>query len=82
MDAGAQATGRAHCTSGLTVITVRLRHTSFIMSAEQVANAFVQHYYQTFDSNVQNLAGLFVSEPGIVCGVEGTVRKGALRKVM
>ncbi|GKY94461.1 hypothetical protein MPSEU_000412000 [Mayamaea pseudoterrestris] len=30
-----------------------------IMSAEQVANAFVQHYYQTFDSNVQQLAQLF-----------------------
>ena len=31
------------------------------MSAEEVAQAFVQHYFQTFDSNVDNLAGLFVS---------------------
>lgn len=31
------------------------------MSAEEVANAFVQHYYSTFDSNVDNLASLFVS---------------------
>ncbi len=31
------------------------------MSAESVADAFVQHYYQTRDSNVQSLGGLFVS---------------------
>ena len=31
------------------------------MSAEQVANAFTQHYYQTFDSNPDALVGLFVS---------------------
>ena len=31
------------------------------MSAESVADAFVQHYYQTRDNNVQALAGLFVS---------------------
>lgn len=31
------------------------------MSAEEVAQAFVQHFYQTFDSNVESLAGLFVS---------------------
>jgi hypothetical protein len=30
------------------------------MSANEVANAFVSHYYQTFDSNVDNLAPLFV----------------------
>lgn len=30
------------------------------MSAEEVAKAFVQHYYQTFDNNVDGLAGLFV----------------------
>jgi hypothetical protein len=30
------------------------------MSAEEVAKAFVQHYYQTFDANVDGLAGLFV----------------------
>lgn len=31
------------------------------MSAEDVAKAFVQHFYQTFDSNVDGLAGLYVS---------------------
>jgi hypothetical protein len=31
------------------------------MSAEEVANAFVQHFYQTFDNGVDGLAGLFVS---------------------
>ncbi len=31
------------------------------MSAEEVAQAFVQHFYQAFDSNVDSLAGLFVS---------------------
>jgi Nuclear transport factor 2 (NTF2) domain len=30
------------------------------MSVEEVANAFVQHYYTSFDSNVEQLAGLFV----------------------
>ena len=32
------------------------------MSAESVADAFVQHYYQTRDNNVQSLGGLFVSQ--------------------
>eukprot|EP00984_Skeletonema_dohrnii_P016790 scaffold7514_cov112-Skeletonema_dohrnii-CCMP3373.AAC.3 len=31
------------------------------MSAEEVANAFVQHFYATFDANADNLGGLFVS---------------------
>lgn len=32
------------------------------MSAEEVAQAFVQHYYNTFDSNnAEQLSGLFVS---------------------
>ncbi len=31
------------------------------MSAEEVAKAFVQHFYKTFDSNVEVLAGLYVS---------------------
>ena len=31
------------------------------MSAEEVGKAFVQHYYQTFDTAVDNLAPLFVS---------------------
>jgi len=30
------------------------------MSAEEIANAFVAHYYQTFDSNVEQLQSLFV----------------------
>ena len=31
------------------------------MSAEEVAKAFVNHYYQAFDSNVGSLASLYVS---------------------
>ena len=31
------------------------------MSAEEVAKAFVQHFYQTFDAGVDALGGLFVS---------------------
>eukprot|EP00980_Cylindrotheca_fusiformis_P013279 scaffold3375_cov153-Cylindrotheca_fusiformis.AAC.4 len=31
------------------------------MSAEEVAKAFTQHYYQAVDTNVESLAGLFVS---------------------
>lgn len=30
------------------------------MSAEEIAGAFVQHYYNTRDSNVDALANLFV----------------------
>lgn len=30
------------------------------MSAEEVANAFVQHYYNTFDNNRAALASLYV----------------------
>ena len=32
------------------------------MSYEEVANAFVPHYYQTFDSNIEALSSLFVSK--------------------
>jgi len=32
-----------------------------IMSAEEVANAFIAHYYQAFDANADQLAGLYVS---------------------
>ena len=35
------------------------------MSAEEVANAFVQHFFTTFENGVDNLAGLFVS---LLCG--------------
>ena len=31
------------------------------MSAEDVAKAFVQHFYNSFDTNVEGLAGLYVS---------------------
>ena len=31
------------------------------MSAEEVAKAFVAHFYQTFDANAAALAGLYVS---------------------
>ena len=31
------------------------------MSADEVGNAFVQHYYQAFDSDANGLAGLYVS---------------------
>lgn len=35
--------------------------TSSIMSAEEVAKAFVQHFYQAFDTDVNSVAGLYVS---------------------
>lgn len=31
------------------------------MSAEEVATAFVSHYYQAFDAGADSLAGLYVS---------------------
>jgi hypothetical protein len=34
---------------------------SITMSADEVAKAFVQHFYQAFDSNVDSLASLYVS---------------------
>ena len=34
------------------------------MSAEEVASSFVQHFYQSFDANVDSLSGLFVSQIG------------------
>ena len=37
------------------------------MSAEEVAKAFTQHYYQMKDTNVDGLAGLYVSERGDLC---------------
>jgi hypothetical protein len=41
-------------------------HTSYLtMSAEEVAKAFVQHFYQAFDTNVDSLAGLFVSQVSV-----------------
>jgi len=32
------------------------------MSAEEVAKAFVAHFYTTFDSNVEGLTTLYVSD--------------------
>lgn len=38
------------------------RHThSSTMSAEEIGTAFVTHFYQAFDSNVDSLSGLYVS---------------------
>ena len=34
------------------------------MSAEEVAKAFVQHFYQAFDTDVNSVAGLYVSLAG------------------
>jgi hypothetical protein len=34
------------------------------MSAEEVAKAFVAHFYQAFDTGVDGLAGLYVSFVG------------------
>ena len=31
------------------------------MSADEVAKAFTQHYYNAFDTNVEGLVGLYVS---------------------
>jgi hypothetical protein len=39
------------------------------MSAEEVANAFVNHYYNTFDSNPDQLMGLFVRYPALTLSV-------------
>ena len=36
------------------------------MSAEEVAAAFVNHYYTTFDTNPANLAGLYVSHVNLL----------------
>lgn len=33
------------------------------MSADEVASAFIQHYYSTLDSNPGALSGLYVSHP-------------------
>jgi hypothetical protein len=32
------------------------------MSADDVAKAFVQHFYTAFDTNPEGLAGLYVSD--------------------
>ena len=37
------------------------------MSAEEVAKAFVGHYYQTFDGGAANLASLYVREENYCC---------------
>lgn len=42
-------------------------HKKQAMSAEEVAKAFVQHFYQTFDAGVDALGGLFVSQSFFYC---------------
>jgi hypothetical protein len=37
------------------------------MSAEEVAAAFVNHFYQTFQTNVEALAGLYVRFSSSFC---------------
>mmetsp|Transcript_3302 Transcript_3302/g.4038 ORF Transcript_3302/g.4038 Transcript_3302/m.4038 type:complete len:122 (-) Transcript_3302:20-385(-) len=44
------------------------------MSADEVAKAFVQHFYQTFDTNVAALSGLYA--PNSVLTFEGTQVSG------
>mmetsp|Transcript_49221 Transcript_49221/g.73198 ORF Transcript_49221/g.73198 Transcript_49221/m.73198 type:complete len:122 (+) Transcript_49221:76-441(+) len=45
------------------------------MSAEDVAKAFVQHFYQTFDTNADGLAGLY--QPTSMLTFEGTQLQGS-----
>mmetsp|Transcript_9445 Transcript_9445/g.22946 ORF Transcript_9445/g.22946 Transcript_9445/m.22946 type:complete len:123 (+) Transcript_9445:134-502(+) len=45
------------------------------MSAEEVAKAFVGHYYNTFDSNVDGLGGLFTAQSMMT--FEGTQLMGS-----
>mmetsp|Transcript_12526 Transcript_12526/g.20183 ORF Transcript_12526/g.20183 Transcript_12526/m.20183 type:complete len:124 (+) Transcript_12526:133-504(+) len=44
------------------------------MSAEEIANAFVQHYYRTLDTGVDALAGLF--SPQSMMTFEGQQHQG------
>ena len=41
--------------------TLHPRAPSLTMSAEEVAKAFVQHFYQAFDAGADSLGGLYVS---------------------
>jgi len=51
------------------------------MSAEEVAKAFVEHYYQTFDANVEGLSSLYSASSNLtfegtqVTGVEPIMAK-------
>lgn len=45
------------------------------MAADEVAKAFVQHFYQTFDQNVDSLAGLY--QAASMLTFEGTQLLGA-----
>ena len=42
------------------------------MSADEVAKAFVNHFYQTFDASCDGLAGLYVSLSVVVDGKFGS----------
>ena len=44
--------------------TRKARGKQGVMSAEEVANAFIQHFYKTFATDAQHLAGLYVSVLG------------------
>jgi hypothetical protein len=44
------------------------RQSQLIMSAQEVADAFVNHYYTTFDTNPSALAGLYVSKSSAEMG--------------
>eukprot|EP00956_Cyclotella_meneghiniana_P013235 scaffold18965_cov72-Cyclotella_meneghiniana.AAC.4 len=48
--------------------------TSSIMSAEEVAKAFVQHFYQAFDTDVNSVAGLYSAQSMLT--FEGTQVQG------
>ena len=41
------------------------------MSAEEIAGAFMQHYYGTLDSNIAGLGPLYVSPSVRLCGGVG-----------
>jgi hypothetical protein len=49
------------------------------MSAEEIATAFVQHFYQAFDNGVDALGGLFVSHHLFLFRLIIVVRAFALR---
>jgi hypothetical protein len=50
------------------------------MSAEEIATAFVQHFYQAFDNGVDALGGLFVSHYFVLFRLIIVVQACALAK--
>lgn len=51
------------------------------MSAEEIANAFTQHYYSQFDTNPDGLGGLFVRDGVVVVVVLRCIAVFAVMKV-